>query len=676
MNKEARKVTQHMNERYTRIFNTPKQDNPYLALLYARGFLISDKPIVVKDSWVQRSFGNGLYITYDSRNECEYVTCGDTWVLILGTVMDTQSWHMNMDTVAQKVAEKFTLGEEFLYDYLDYLGGRHLIVYGNKTDAYLVQDATGMRSVCYHRHSLLVASHYNIINQIVHAEKNPFVEDMVQMNPVPWLLPGNMSPYMDIMIMMPNRRLSLFDRSLKRIFPRGPRLKTDVNTAMDYIADCCKKQLETLSRYKELMFSITKGNDSRITMAASHGLQDASLYFTYYGEQDPDLMSDLYFTREFSRKHNMHYKEVPVAFCDPKAQYGSLMDVCYHNHYHFHMFYSIPSMLKQLPSDRIAVRSNLIEIIRADYYSDLPAGSDWEKVAKRLYYGHKMDDPAYRQVMQTFFEENQYDNIYDYHTGDLIYWEYRMGLWMNNGILLKDDTCFDTYMLFNHRKMLEYGLGIPRYFKKKNAVVHEVIRRLYPEMLYELPNTDNTLLDYYLTDTRNLVEMKDGQLRGYHIADDSSVPLYSSIGRYHALFGFGSSVIRNGSICEYTVDIPVKAEGVYTIQLTLNVSNEFNYTSNFAHYTVSVNDEKCFALGLTDFMNKDNQINIIKHLPAQTLRLRIQLKAEKDYDASDRTPGILQIRNISVARQWNYNAPEKTVVISTDQMFRDVISKK
>ena len=128
MNKEARKVTQHMNERYTRIFNTPKQDNPYLALLYARGFLISDKPIVVKDSWVQRSFGNGLYITYDSRNECEYVTCGDTWVLILGTVMDTQSWHMNMDTVAQKVAEKFTLGEEFLYDYLDYLGGRHLIV--------------------------------------------------------------------------------------------------------------------------------------------------------------------------------------------------------------------------------------------------------------------------------------------------------------------------------------------------------------------------------------------------------------------------------------------------------------------------------------------------------------------------------------------------------------------
>lgn len=665
-----------MNERYTRIYNTPGEDNPYLDHLYARGYLISDRPIVVKEGWEQRSFGGDLHITYDGRNECECVTDGEAWVLILGTVMDTLFWHMDTQKIARKIANKFLQGEDYLYDYLDYMGGRHLIVYGNQNEAYLVQDATGMRSVCYHRHSLLIASHYNIINRIVNAKRNPFVEDMVQMNPIPWLLPGNTSPYEDIMIMMPNRRLSLFDRQLKRIFPRGPRLSVDVDTVMDYIADCCKKQLETLSRYKKLMFSITKGNDSRITMAAAKDIQNTALYFTYYGEQDPAQMDDLRFTRKFSQKQDMNYVEVPTEFSDPQDQYSSLLDVCYHNHYHFHLFHSIPSMLKKLPSDRVAVRSNLIEIIRSDYYSDLPAGSDWEKLAKRLYYGNKIADPEYRRIMQTFYEENQYGDTYDYYTGDLIYWEYRMGLWMNNAVLLKDDICFDTYMLFNQRKMLEYGLGLPRYFKKNNTVVHEVIRRLCPEMLFELPNTDYTMFDYYLTDARNLVELKNGRLCGYHTNGETPVAVYSNIGRYHALFGFGSRLITEGSICEYAVDIPIKEEGVYTIQLTLNVSSEFAYTSNFARYAISLNDETCFSIGLADFMNKDNQINIIKNLPAQTLRLRIRLEAEEDYDASDRTPGLLQLRNISVGRQWNYAAPKKTLVTSTNRVFDSVVKKK
>ena len=78
-----------MDPRYEKIFNIPSSDNPYYEHLYARGYLISDKPYVVKENWEQRSFGNGLYITYDGKNECAYVTLNDTWVLILGTVMDT-----------------------------------------------------------------------------------------------------------------------------------------------------------------------------------------------------------------------------------------------------------------------------------------------------------------------------------------------------------------------------------------------------------------------------------------------------------------------------------------------------------------------------------------------------------------------------------------------------------
>ena len=665
-----------MDSRYDRIYNIPDSSNPYYEHLYARGYLISDKPCVVKEGWEQRSFGKGLYITYDGRNECEYVTFQNAWVLVLGTVMDTLSYHMDTRKIAATIAQKFLLGEDILYDYLDYLGGRHLIVYGNEKNAYLVQDATGMRSACYHRHSLLVASHYNIIQNIVRAERNPYVEEMVGMNPIPWLLPGNTTPYADIMMLLPNHRLQLPGMGLKRIFPRKPHLHVDVNEAMDYIAECCKKQMQTLTRYKKLMFSITKGNDARITMATTKGINDPFLFYTYYGEGDPSQMEDLRFTREFSKKHELNYVEVPCKFSDPAQQYNSLMDVCYHNHYHFHLFYSVPNMLKMLPPDRIAVRSNLIEIIRADFYSDLPVKSDWERVAKRLYYGHKINDPGYRKLMQTFYYENEYDKLFDYHTGDLIYWEYRMGLWMNNGVLLKDDISFDTYMLFNHRKMLEYGLGIPRYFKKKNAVVHEVISRLWPELLYELPNTDHTLMDYYETDAKNLVELGSGNIKGYAEKSGTHVPVYSRIGRYHGIFGYGNSLIRKGDICEYSVELPISQEGANVIQIGLKVSGEFNYTSNFARYSILLDDAEVFSLGLTDFLSKENQINIVKNMKKGTAKLTIRLKANADYDASEGAPGLLQLRSISLFRQWNYVVTDTPVVFSTDQLFRNKIKLK
>ena len=664
------------NQLYNKIYNIPKTDNPFLGYLYARGYLISDKPIVVKESWLSMEFGNGLCITYDKQNECEYVTVGDNWVLILGTVMDTLSWHMDIKRIARNIAEKFAMSDNIFYNYLDYLGGRHLIVYGNREEAYLLQDATGMRSAFYHRHSLLIASHYNIIQNIVNSKRYAFVEEFVQRKPLPWLLPGNTTPYEDIMALMPNHRLTLSNRALKRFFPRENHLHVEVNQAMDYIAECCEKQLLTLAANKKLMLSITKGNDSRITMAAANKLSRSILYYTYYGEQDPSQMSDLCFTREFARKHELNFLEVSNSFEGTSSQYDTLTDVCYHNHYHFHLFYSVPNMLKTLPHDRIAIRSNLIEIIRSDYFSDLPAHSDWEKVAARLYYADKIKDPDYRAVMKRFFYENEYDKTYDYVTGDLIYWEYRMGLWMNGAVLLKDDICFDTYMLFNHRKMLEYGLGIPRYFKKKNFVVHEVIRRLCPELLFDIPNTDYSLMDYYLPDSKNMAEIQTGEVIGYHGKEKKKIPVYSHLGRYHSLLGYGSSQIKKGDICEYVIELPISVEGVYTIQIDIYVSGELNYTKNFAQYSIFVDDERCFKLGISEFLNKENQINIIKKLQAGKTNVSIQLEATADYDASMNTPGMLQIRSITAARQWNYAEPSQTLVLSTSDSFSSKILKK
>lgn len=663
------------NQLYDKIYGKPTPEQPYYDCLYARGFLIADREYTVLDHWKRMYFGCGLYITYDPDNPCVYVEQNDAWTLILGTVMDMIDWHMDSGIVARKVVQLYQKGENALYDYLDELGGRHLIVYGDKEHAYLVQDATGMRSLCYYRHELLAASHYQIIAGITGAERLEFVREYVERKPLPWLLPGNCTPFVDVMAMMPNHRLELHGMRLKRIFPRGPRLNADVNEVMDYIADCCKKQMDVLTADRKLIFSLTRGNDARITLAALGGKTDGHIFYTYHARGDQAQEVDYIFTKAFCKEHQMEFVEIPMDGKAVQDEFDKLSPVCYHNHYHQHVFRAIPGVRAHLPKGRLAVRSNLVEIIRSDFYSDLPQYCDWEKVARRLSYPDKMDDEWYRSTMKRFYDEHEFGNIYDYHTGDLIYWEYRMGLWMNSAVLLKDDTCFDTYMLFNQRKLLQYGLGIPRYFKKMDTVVHEVIRRLQPKLLYDIPNTEYTLMDYYLPDSRTMIELGGGTMTGMS-AQKEAIPVYLSAGRFQAVCSFGSSKIRKGDLYKYRIPFRIEHSGVYAVQITVFVPSILQKASSFAWFEVLLCGKLCYKQNLLDYANKDNQINIVTKLDPGEKSITFVMHSKTDYDAGSHEPGVLLIRSITASRQFNYEEPEEPIVMTTSQMYAQKVKKK
>ncbi len=656
---------------YNNIYGKIGNDNKYKDLLYARGYLISEKKHIVNEAWAEVHIANNIYITYDSENQGEYVSTGKLWVFILGTIMDTIEYHMDIRRIAHKIIEMYNESEMALYDYIDYLAGRYIILYGNDTDAFVLQDATGMRSAYYDTREMLIASHYNIINEISASDRHPFVAEWCSMKPLPWLLPGNITPYKDIMTLLPNHRLDMKKMQVKRFFPRKEHTNIDVNVAMNYIAECCHKQMNTLARYRKLMISFTKGNDSRITLAASKDIKNDILYYTYYGEKDPAQVEDVEFTRMFSKSHDLNYIEVYTKFKGTASEYEQLCQVCYHNHYHFHLFWGVPSLLEKLPRDRMAVRSNLIEIIRADYYSDLSQGADYKVLAKRLY-PSKVDDINYLELIKKFYYENEYDKLFDYQLGDFIYWEYRMGIWMNGGVLLKDDISFDTYMLFNQRKMLEYGLSIPRYFKKKNTVVYETIKRLWPEIYYHIPNTNHTLNDYYIQDSNQGVELSLCEIVGKNKVGDK-ILIYSNIGRYHATFGWGNNIVNQGDSCEFELMIPVKQAGVYVLQFTIMVSHSCELVENFAGYSVAVDEETCFQAGITDFMDKDNQINVVKYLERDNIKVSILLKAKKNYIAKKGCPGLINLRNITMVLQKNYKVPQRTLVSATSDVFKELI---
>lgn len=133
---------------------------------------------------------DNLYLTYDPLNEVVFSENNCKWVVLLGMVMDTVDFHMNAKVVADKLLSLYSISENAMLDYVDDLNGRFFIMYGEQNSAYLIQDTVATRTVCYAQDALLVASHYNIINDIINDEPHPFLAKYMSLSPRPWILPG------------------------------------------------------------------------------------------------------------------------------------------------------------------------------------------------------------------------------------------------------------------------------------------------------------------------------------------------------------------------------------------------------------------------------------------------------------------------------------------------------
>lgn len=335
------------------------------------------------------------------------------------------------------------------------------------------------------------------------------------------------------------------------------------------------------------------------------------------------------------------------------------------NHYHRHERRIIESYLTELPKNRLSIRSNLIEIIRKDpYYYAFPSKITYHDLAKMTYKAFS-NHPTVECEFKRYFEEQKYDFLFNYFTSDILYWEYRMGIWMNSGVLLQDDLCFDTWMLFNCRKLLEIGLSSPRYFKENNSIIFELLNRMWPQLLEYIPGTDYKAIDCYIVDSRHMGEIGEVEIE----SNCENKDCYLSHGRYNFSFGFATNKIKKGDIVSASINLDITSEGEYYFQVDLLVP----YTremQEIGYYIVSIGEEKAFQLNLNWFMNKDNQINIRKYYE-KPCKEKICFKIVSTTDFNGELGGaILNIRQIHVSKIFNEKQHDHIIVTSTYDAFK------
>lgn len=651
------------------------KNNKYIDYLYKRGYLISDKPYHVKDNWVKTSFGYDFFITYDPENQCEEIINGNLWVLVLGTVMDTISWTMDLKLIGAEILRRYAHSITEVYDYIDFVCGRYIIVFGGGSDGqtHLIQDAMGLRSVFYHKSRILIASHYNLINDFSGDKRHPFMSEYLNMTPTPWLLPGNITPYENIVALLPNHELNIARMTVKRFWPRENYKDVSVDFVMDYIAGSLKNQINLLAQNHKLMIGLTKGNDSRITLAACKDIAKSVLCWSYFGKGDPAQTEDARFTKEYTQKLGLPYLQIDTTerFCTPE-DWEQIKSVAFMNHYHKYNFEAIPAYFKGLPKEYLSLRSIGTEIVRSDYYGAMPNHAQWEDLAEG-FYSKYMNNEMVCDLYKKFFEEFEYDKLYNYLSADIFYWEYRMGLWMGAAVLVKDDINFDTWVPFNCRKILEYGLSVPRYYKKSDTIIYEVIRRLWPELWFDIPNTDYTLNDYYLPNLPGQIELKGCTIEtGNKLLKEHKVIPYTRIGRYNADVGFSENTVFKGDFIALNLEIPIMEAGTYDFQITINVPAKWKLEPYCSNYSIYIDGDRVYTKNLNDFKNKDNQINILKRKAKnENAKLRIELECDRDFTVIRGVAGFMSIKSVNCDKTSVKISDEvKYLVGSTEEMIR------
>ncbi len=584
--------------------------------LFCRGFVFSDMEISPpKDDWKQfiLKYNNKNYcLWYDSKNEFSFKSNGDKFCLILGYAMDTIDWHMEIDIICDSLLSNLCKSLNCFYDYLDVLNGRFVIIFGYDNNIIALNDATAMRSVYYHDKKCIIASHYEIIKNLTNETKHPFYDTFINIEKYkPWTLPGDMTPYNNIKILLANHELDLITLKIRRFFPRENNKEISLDEALLILPNHLKNQMETLSKYITPIISITSGRDSKLTLSTTKNIKDKCVYFTFVNE-NPNLsnydqrnrLKDFSYSKHISKVYNLNFK--PLILNGQIFNNNELSKILKINHYHQHIPSAILEYIEKLPKG-IHVQSNLIEIIRdlTHIYQKPPKNNTPQEIMSgwMMYWSirHEIKD-----IINDFWKRNQWDEIFDYERVRLFYWEHRMSAWNNAATLLENDCAFNTYMLLNCRKLLNLGFCIPKYDRDKDLLVKYSIKELWPELLFYVENTNKTLFDYfeYNTNTQKL-EIKDILKYNSNLEENKILKIEKN---YGVIFGFDKNHLKINDFCEIVLDKNILNRKYVQISLT-NDSNSL-LTENDAIYYIKYNSKVIYEQKLSTLINNSDIINV------------------------------------------------------------------
>jgi hypothetical protein len=176
--------------------------------------------------------------------------------------------------------------------------GNYALLYKSDKDAIILQDALGLRQICYctKDNQIVCGSQPNLVVKFANPEIKPTSDpDLLDfyknhLKDSRWV--GDETYYEGVKHLLPNHYLDINKREARRYWPNEPIKRLDLDEAVSKSCSFLQGVLRAMAHRHSLMMAVTAGTDSRTMLAASKGIQDKIYYYINnhsLGHGHPDI---------------------------------------------------------------------------------------------------------------------------------------------------------------------------------------------------------------------------------------------------------------------------------------------------------------------------------------------------------------------------------------------------
>ena len=570
---------------------------------YPYGFVFADKEYDNIPSYYSKKIIFNKYVySYDDRETPQILIRESNFIILHGNFVHVgKDKNLTNIELSDFLLESYVSNKETFLDTLDFIGGRYVVIVGTENNAEIYTDATAMRSVYYANDYDLVASHFNLLKDLI--PTNPLE---LGMKYATVSFTYDKSPAENINSLMPNFKLNFNDKKITRFFPRQNNKYKEMPIEDKYLLfeKLWKDQINyCINTYDDIAFSLTGGNDSRISLAMLKDHKDKIRMFTYAAVDNSEEVQN---RTQASYDIDRVILEKMKANLDLNHEFYFFKNNKYHlsedaskavskNVFRSHGKFLVPYYMQSFPKEKsLHIRANLLEIGRSYLISPTTENTiqnindSYVLYVLGKYKGNTEDIDDLKVYANDINEQYYSFEPFDYQLLDLAFWESRMGRW-HAEIVNETDIAFQSYIPYNMRALIDISLSFPYETRKSIKFFRDLINRNYPVLNFFGYNRFDNLYEQMQEDGNTMrnpyTRFKDNIFNRYNLYDSDN-NIIKEIINYNNTIYIDRHSLRKGNYSQLDLRFN-KNQG--HVHLALNNSYSSKIRGSLS-YSIYVND--------------------------------------------------------------------------------------
>lgn len=426
--------------------------------------------------------------THVDLNVCTLIS-GNRKIVLLGDIFDYRyPDYKNPEIMADLINYSF---DDLLSKISEYCG-RFVIIWKENEKVILIHDAAASRKIFYHRNNdgVFCTSQPHLLARILKLELSSDKSKLDFYSSKEFIRLhnsniGNTTCYDEVYQLMPNHFFDLNEYTPKRYWPNHKIEALPVKEVADKCSNIVRGYMKSIANRYSVMLPVTAGKDSRLLLSATFDIRNSLFYYINKGSHLDNKHQDIVIPGKLLPKLNLKFNIIDpcnqvdedfekIYFENNRLGSISYLPIIYNYYNKFSDFINLPGTCSGTTTEffqshgkpiTAELLAKMIGVERFDYAI--------------AYYARWLSE------CEPLCKENNLRLL------NLFYLEERMPNW-GTQIQIDKDIAQEEFMPYNSRQLIETMLMAPVRSREKPEylLIHEIIRRLWPETLLEPFNSD------------------------------------------------------------------------------------------------------------------------------------------------------------------------------------------